>query len=162
MANQNYAQVATLLDEGKFRWETDSVVAILYTSAVFDESDKTVADLTGARLTTQLIQGRWLGPEGQAMGLPVAFPKADAGPTYQIVVAQEVGNGNPNLLAFIDSNADDSPITVLRSGTLIVRPVLAPVEVPPERPPTIGVWMKLPNIPVEPLVPPVPPPVLRL
>jgi hypothetical protein len=143
MANQNYEQVAELFAQGKLSWETDAIIAMLCTDVAFDPSAKTVADMGGERRAVQPIQGRWFS-EGNAMGLPVAFQKVGAGIDYQIVVAQDVGNNNPNLLAFIDANADDSPITVQRTGTLIIRPVLPPVEVPPERPPTIGVWMRLP------------------
>jgi len=143
MANTNYEQVAELFVQGKLSWELDSIIALLCVGADFESSAKTVADLTGNRYGVQPIQGRWFS-EGLAMGLPVAFQKVPAGAEFQIVVAQDVGNNNPNLLAFIDANADDSPITVQRTGTLIIRPVLPPIEVPPERPPTIGVWMRLP------------------
>jgi hypothetical protein len=144
MANKNYDQVAELFVQGKLSWETDAIIALLCVGETFDASNKTVADLIGNRYGVQPIQGRWFS-EGLAMGLPVAFQKVAAGPAgYQIVVAQDVGNNNPNLLAYIDANADDSPITVQRTGTLIIRPVLPPIEVPPERPPTIGVWMRLP------------------
>jgi hypothetical protein len=140
MANRNYDQVGEIpLD-----WESDTILALLYAGATFNASDKTVADLDASNLATQPIQGRWLS-EGLAMGLPVAFQKVSADLEFQIVVVQNMGDGNPSLLAFIDANADDSPITVLRTGTLIIRPVLPSIEVPPERPPTIGVWMKLPT-----------------
>ena len=107
----------------------------------FDSSAKTVADLVGVRKAVQTIMGRRF-VDGNALGLPVAFQKVAAGPEYQIVVAQDVGDNNPNLLCFIDVNADDSPITVERTGTLIIRPVLLS-EPPSELPPTIGVWMRL-------------------
>lgn len=144
MANQNYDQATQLFNEGKLIWARDSILAMLCTGNTFDASMKTVADMEGDRRAVQPIQGRWYA-EGLAMGLPVAFQKVSQGLEYQIVVAQDVGNNNPNLLAFIDSNEDDSPITVQRTGTLIIRPVLPSIEVPPERPPTIGVWMKLPT-----------------
>jgi hypothetical protein len=143
MANQNYDQVATLYAQGALSWEKDSIIALLCTGATFGASDKTVADLGGERYGAQPIQQRWFA-DGSAMGLPVAFQKVAAGLEYQVVVAQDVGNNNPNLLAFIDANADDDPITVQATGTLIIRPVLPDIEVPPERPPTIGVWLRLP------------------
>lgn len=143
MANQNYDQLGELFAQGKLGWETDSIVALLYEGATFDASDKTVADLPGQQRGVQPIHGRWYS-NGYAMGLPVAFQKVSAGTEFQVVLAQNVGNNNPNLLAFIDSGADDSPITVQRTGTLIIRPVLSPIEVPPERPPTIGVWLRYP------------------
>ena len=141
--NQNYEQVATLYAQGKLSWERDAIVAFLCEGATFDASAKTLADLSGERRAVQRIDGRWFY-EGNAMGLPVAFQKVAAGLEFQVVVAQDTGNNNPNLLAFIDVNADDSPITVQRTGTLIIRPVLPDIAVPPERPPTIGVWMRLP------------------
>jgi hypothetical protein len=143
MANQNYDQVAELFAQGKLSWERDAIIALLCVGADFDASNKTVADLAGNRYGVQPIQGRWFS-ETLAMGLPVAFQKVPAGAEFQVVVAQDVGNNNPNLLAFINANADDSPITVQRTGTLIIRPVLPAIEVPPERPPTIGVWMRMP------------------
>ena len=142
MANQNYEQVAELLAQGKLSWESDLIVAMLCQGETFDSSAKTVADLVGVRKAVQRIDGRWFS-DGLAMGLPVAFQKVQAMTEFQVVVAQDVGNNNPNLLAYIDVNADDSPITVRQTGTLIIRPVLPDIEVPPERPPTIGVWMRV-------------------
>lgn len=142
MANQNYDQVAELLAQGKLSWESDLIIAMLCQGESFDGSAKTVADLAGTRKAVQRIDGRWYS-DGLAMGLPVAFQKVAAGLEFQIVVAQDDGRNNPNLLAYIDANADDSPITIQRTGTLIIRPVLPSIEVPPERPPTIGVWMKV-------------------
>lgn len=144
MANQNYDQVADLFAQGKLHWETDSILALLVTNGVFDASNETLADLVHQARSVQPINGRWIDPDGLAMGLPVAFAKASQGIPFQVVVVQDTGNGDPNLLAFIDTNADDSPITVQNSGTLIVRPVL-PEEPPSDQPPTIGVWMKLPT-----------------
>jgi hypothetical protein len=140
--NQNYDQVATLFAQGKLSWERDQIVALLCTGATFDAVDKTVADLEGKRQASQRIDGRHV-IDNMAMGLPVAFQKVSQGLEFQVVVVQDVGSDSPNLLSFIDSNADDSPITVQRTGTLIIRPVLPDIEVPPERPPTIGVWMQL-------------------
>jgi hypothetical protein len=141
MANQNYDQVAELFAQGKLSWEQNVIVALLRTGTTFDASAKTTADLDGAQLTSQRITGRWFS-EGLAMGLPVAYPRVSQDTEYQIVVAQDSG-GDPVVLAFIDTNADDSPITVQRTGTLIVRPVLPDITVPPEQPPTIGVWLRL-------------------
>ena len=143
MANRNYDQVAELYAQGKLSWEQDAIIALLCVGETFDASAKTVADLAGSRVAVQSIQQRWFY-DGLAMGLPVAFQKVSSGVEFQVLVAQDTGNNNPNLLAYIDANADDSPITVARTGTLIIRPVLPPVEVPPERAPTIGVWMRLP------------------
>lgn len=142
MANQNYDQVAELYAQGNLSWEQDAIVAFLYTGEVFDPAAKTVADLTGQRKASQRIDGRFF-IDGLALGLPAAFQKVGAGPEYQIIVAQDTGNNDPNLLSFIDANSDGTPITVQRTGTLIIRPVLPSVEVP-DRPPTIGVWMRLP------------------
>ena len=140
--NQNYEQTAELFAQGKLSWETDAIVAILYTGAVFDPVNKVTADLTGQRKAVQRVDGRYF-LDGLAMGLPAAFQKVPAATPFQVVVCQDIGNNNPNLLAFIDANADGSPITVQRPGTLIIRPVLPSIEVP-DRPPTIGVWMRLP------------------
>ena len=142
MANLNYDQTPQLIAQGKLSWENDLVIAMLCTNEVFDGSNKTVADLQGERRAVQRIDGRWYA-EGLAMGLPVAFQKVSADTEFQVIVAQDTGVNNPVLLAFIDANADDSPITIQRTGTLIIRPVLPDITVPPERPPTIGVWMRL-------------------
>jgi hypothetical protein len=140
--NENYDQVAEFYAQGKLSWEKDAIIALLRSGETFDPSAKTVADLSGVHQAVERIQGRWFS-EGMAMGQPVAFQKVGAGIEFQVVVAQDVGNNNPNLLAFIDTNQSGSPITVQHPGTLIVRPVLPP-EPPDDRPPTIGVWMRLP------------------
>lgn len=140
--NQNYEQVAELYAQGKIHWESDKIVAMLCTETTFEASDKTVGDLDGQRVAIQPISGRhFAGSLG--MGLPVVFQYVGQGLEYQIIVALDDGMDDPKLLSFIDSNADDSPITLQRSGTLIIRPVL-PSTPPSGQPPTIGVWLRLP------------------
>ena len=140
MANQNYDQTLELALQGNLNWGVDSISALLYTGAEFDPVAKTLADLTGEIRATQVISGRYITEDGMAMGLPVAYQRVSEGEEFQIVIVQETGNGNPNLLAFIDTNADDSPISVAHSGTLIIRPMLVEGI---DDPPTIGVWLRL-------------------
>lgn len=147
MANQNYDQVPQLYAQGKLSWTQDAILAVLVTDGVFDAAQKTVAELVGSRRATAPIPGRFMGPDGAAMGLPVTFPKAGSGIEYQVVLVKDTGNNDPLLLAYVDADMNDNPITILRSGTLIVRPVLpAEPPVPPDNvvlPPTTGVWMNL-------------------
>ena len=143
MPNQNYAQVTEFVGQGTLSWETDSILAVLVLGGSFDPNHKKVSELTGTRKGTAPIAGRWLAPDGTAMGQPAVFQKVGTG-EYQVIVAQAVDGGDdPNLLAFVDTNAEDALITVTRTGSLIVRPIEPDIAVPPERPPTIGVWMRL-------------------
>jgi len=141
--NQNYDQLADLIAQDKFSWERDTINAMLYTGLEFDGADKTVADLDGGFRSLQRIDGRFVSDRA-AYGLPVAYSRAEGGIQYQIVLAQDTGLNNPNLIAFIDVNADDSPLQVQHTGTMIVRPVLPEEEIPGHTGSNVGVWMRLP------------------
>jgi len=149
MSNKNYAQVPDLLVQGKLRWDIDSIVAMLVTGAEYHSEHKKFSELGVSSLGQVPIQGRWLGQDGMAMGLPAAFPHAEAEQEYQVLVAKDIGLGDPLLLAFVDQDGEGDPLTVLRSGTLIIRPfygvTVQPLINPPlsEPPPTVGVWMVL-------------------
>lgn len=139
--NKNYDQVVDMFLQGNLSWERDAISALLYSNLTFVSTDQTVSDLTGYRMASQRIDGKYV-LDGSAYGMPVAFQKVAAGVEYQIVLVRDIGDGSPRVLAFIDANTDDSPITLQNAGTLIIRPVM-PVEPIADAPPTIGVWMRL-------------------
>ena len=141
MANSKYSQVADLLAAGKLRWDSDLIEARLLTGATFDAADKVLSDV-GQSLQTWTIQGRWVAPGGNLMGQPAYFQNADGETTYQVVIVQNDGMGDPALLAWYDTSEGDEPIHLENAGTLIIRPVL--LENPPEGSPEAArLWMKV-------------------
>lgn len=146
MSNQNYDQVPNLSAQGLLNWQTDAIVALLLTDAEYDGSHKRLSEVGARFRASSPIQGRWLGADGEAMGLPASFGQAQAGLEYQVIVAQDDGRNDPVLLAFIGEDSNASPINVQRGGTLIVRPTQDNPPEPPDMvtpPPTTGMWMKL-------------------
>lgn len=145
MTNQNYAQVTDLVASQQLNWVTDSIVALLTKNAPFDTDNQRLSD-TGVRaLASTTIQGRWLDSGGMAMGLPATFGLVAASEVYQVIVAQDDGRNDPRLLAYMNEDMDGNPLTVLRGGTLIIRPTQENLPTPPDPapPPTSGFWMKL-------------------
>lgn len=146
MTNQNYAQVTDLVVSNQLDWVKDSIVALLTQNAAFNTDHKRLSEAGVRALFSSPIQGRWLGTEGMAMGLPAVFGQVASGQEYQVLVAKDDGRHDPQLLAFMDEDMDGNPLTVLRGGTLIVRPTTENLPTPPETvtpPPTSGFWMKL-------------------
>ena len=156
--NSNYAQVADMVEQGQLHWATDPINAVLLTSAAFDGAHQRLSDIPlKTVIGTAPIQGRWLGADGQAMGLPATFPRAKSGVEYQVVVTKDDGRSNPILLSWLDEDSDGETLGVLRSGTLIIRPyydnsvqpaatgIIRLQDSPPPEPPppTVGVWMVL-------------------
>ena len=142
MPNSKYAQVTDLLAQGKLRWATDMIEARLVSGSSFDAADKTLADV-GSSISSSPIQGRWVAEGGNFMGQPVFFGSVQAG-TYQVVVVQLMGSGDAaaNVLAYYDSDENDSPLTLDNDGTLAVRPSLLPDQ-PEGTPQTSRLWMKV-------------------
>lgn len=146
MPNSNYAQVATLLAQGKLRWELDNISTILLTGATFNASHTKIDQVGGTNAGQAVIFGRTLADNGYALGQPVVFPTAQKDINYQVVIVQLIGPTDALVLAWIDENEEGDPITVERDGTLIVRPVQTDDIVPEDGvvlPPQVGVWMKL-------------------
>jgi hypothetical protein len=142
MPNQKYSQVTDLLVQGKLRWTTDAISALLFTDATFDANNTKVSDLGVRPVSTVPIMGRSLGQGGAALGYPATFNQADPEDEYQVIVAKDDGLHDLLLLAFIDVNNDGNPLTVVRPGSLIVRPVEAGTPLVDGQP-TTGVWMRL-------------------
>ena len=94
--------------------------------STFDASTKRVSELDGKRWAVAPVQQKALLDTGEAMGLPLIFQKIPKETVFQLVLAQDDGRNDPNLLTFIDVNQHDSPIAVQRTGTLIIRPVQPP------------------------------------
>jgi hypothetical protein len=147
VSNKNYDQVTDLLAQGKLRWDIDAIAAVLVKDGAYDPAHKRLTDVGAVFQTSAPIQGRWIGENGAAMGLPAIFNKVAGGQEYQVLVVQEDGGINPVLLAYMDEDAEGDVITIQRTGSLIVRPqqgvvqpLIEPVQTPP---PTTGVWMTL-------------------
>lgn len=143
MSNQNYSQVTTLVATQQLNWVTDLVVALLVQDTHFD-TDHTRLSQVGRALSSAPIQGRWLDGS-MAMGLPAAFGLVASGQEYQVLVAKDDGRNDPLVLSYMDEDMNGDPITVLRGGTMIIRPSQENLPTPPDPapPPTSGFWMKL-------------------
>ena len=144
MSNQNYDQVDTLVAEGSLKWEQDQIVALLVQNATFNRAHKTLGELGAKYLTSAPINGRWVGEGGMGMGQPAVFQKVNLGEEFQVLVAKDEGRGDPLVLAFLDVDNEGNPITVVRTGSLIIRP--SQENMPSgtvEPPPTTGFWLKL-------------------
>ena len=140
MSNQKYAQVMNLLAAGRLNWQADTIQACLVTDAVFDANDKVLSDVgssyRSAAITGRMVYGR------NFIGDPAFFQNVGAEQAYQVVIVQNLGNEDPVLLGWYDSDLDDAEITVATPGTLVVRP--AAVEDDGDNPPpsnTSRVWM---------------------
>lgn len=142
MANSRYTQVIDLLTTGKLNWAGNNILALLLDGATFLDTDKRMSDLEGNEISRVPIQGRWVASGGLFMGYAVAFQRIAPG-EYQVVVVQDDGTNDPNVLAWYDTNDADSPLTQDNDGTLVVRPVL-PDSPPPDSPQESRVWMRVP------------------
>lgn len=147
MSNQKYSQVTDLLVQGRLRWATDAISAMLYSGATFDAAAKRASELGVRPIVTVPILGRTVGEGGAALGFPATFQQASPDIDYQVVVGLDDGTHDLLLLAFIDANEADETLTVQRPGSLIVRPVEAVTVVIDSKsvslPPTMGMWMRL-------------------
>lgn len=143
MTNQNYSQVTDLVVSNQLDWVRDSIVALLVQGTIFDTDDTRLSQV-GRALSSSPIQGRSLDGV-MAMGLPATFGLVAPNEAYQVLVAKDDGRHDPLVLAFMDEDMNGNPITVLRGGTLIIRPTQDNLPTPPDPapPPTSGFWMKL-------------------
>lgn len=154
MPNQNYAQVMDLYNQGKLNWVGGSIMAVLYTGLVQNPADHRISDLHAPPLAIADINGRSMTIDGKALGLPATFQRVGVGGAYQVVVVLDDGPHDPLLLSFIDTDMGGNSLTVLRPGSLMVRPIEAappPTVGSSALPPTVGVWMALPVPVVTPL-----------
>lgn len=140
MANSKYAQVIDLLAAGKLNWATQNIQAALMEGASFNGAQKKLSEV-GQPVAREPIQGRSVAAGGAFLGYAVAFPRVAAG-EYQVVVVQDNGT-DPNLLAWYDTDETDGPLTTENEGTLVIRPVVVPDDLPPDAASTIRVWMKV-------------------
>jgi hypothetical protein len=142
MANSKYSQVAGLVSSGQLRWQSDQILGCLVTGASFDAADRTLSQV-GPAISIAPIQGRFMAEAGACMGLPVFFQKIPPDVEYQLVVVQNLNNGDPNVLAWYDTS-ESGPLKVENGGTLVVRPTLA--EELPETytgPESARMWMRV-------------------
>lgn len=143
MANSKYIQVIDLVASGQLNWQGSLIFGCLTTGATFNAAHKTFSQLgVGTRATTQ-IQGRALAPGGMCLGYPAFFNTVEGGIDYQVILVQDPGGGDLNLLAFYDSDETGGPLRIDHTGTLVVRPVVGPEPFPEGVPTDSRLWMRL-------------------
>lgn len=145
MANQKYDQVIDMLAEGRLRWQTDEILAVLVKDGTFDKTD-TVLSQVGTVQGVSSIQGRVVVPGGNFLGYAAFFSDIQADQEFQVVVVQQIGNGDPYTLAWYDTDENDDPIILQNTGTLVVRPALLDSQTPTDivQSTTSRLWMRVP------------------
>jgi hypothetical protein len=142
MANVKYDQVGGLVASGSFNWRADQVYALLFKGASYVSTHTRLDQVKaggGSQVSSTMIEGRYVGIAGEAMGLPATFPKIAKDIAYQVLVACDLGDSNPQLIAFYDRDNDNATLTVANNGTFILRPTI----IEGAEPPTAGMWMQL-------------------
>lgn len=140
MANQKYAQVASMAGSGQLNWRGDHIIALLMQGAVFVSSHTHVSNLPGlTQKASAEVAGRVMGEGGEALGLPAAFPRVTKAQPFQVLIVKDVGDADPMLLAFYDQDSASGTIQMVNNGTLIVRPTTFLGASPPE----LGVWFTI-------------------
>ena len=126
MSNAKYDNVTQMTASGELNWAGDLIRAVLCQGATFDASHKALTDVMtppAQTITSMLVNGRSLGPNGEALGMAVSYPRTFKDIEYQVILVKDQGRPEVPVVAFYDENEDGSPITLLNNGTLIVRPV---------------------------------------
>lgn len=123
MSNQKYDQVVDLLAAQRLNWVSDDIIGVLVTAATFDASHTTVSQL-GSVSSTAPIPDRSVQNGNECWGSPAVFANVQGPNTYQMVLAQNDGSGDPKLLAWYDTDDGSNPLTAASDGTLIIRPSL--------------------------------------
>jgi hypothetical protein len=140
VANQKYAQVASMAGSGQLNWRGDHIVGLLMQNATYVGAHTRLSDVSGAsRWGTAEIPGRQMGTGGEALGLPASFPRVVKNTPFQVLVVKDVGDSNPLLLAFYDEDSANDVLEMANNGTLIVRPT----TFPDADPPTLGIWFTI-------------------
>ena len=137
-----YSQVIDLLAQGKLNWVGNNIEACLVTGATFDEDNKLLSELGTPTVAKTTIQGCTVAPGGECLGYSVFFPTAEAEVTYQVVVTQNLGTGESNLLVWYDTAEDGGPLEMENTGTLVIRPQV-PAAVPDGVSTEARVWMRV-------------------
>lgn len=140
MANQKYAQVASMAGSGQLNWRSDHIVALLMKSVVFNAANTHLTDLISVQQrASSEIGSRQMGAGGEALGLPAVFPRVAKDEAFQVLVVKDVGDSDPMLLAFYDQDQAAGPLQMVNNGTLIVRPT----DFPESAPPQLGIWFQI-------------------
>ena len=142
MANEKYGQVTDLLAQGRLSWEGDHIEACLVKGATFDQDHKKFSELGSAAVAKATIQGRTVAPGGEWLGYAVFFPTAEAEVAYQVVVIQNLSDGDPSLLVWYDTAEDGGPLEMENVGTLVIRPQV-PAAIPDGISTDARVWMRV-------------------
>ena len=142
MSNTKYTQVMSLLAAGRLNWSADMIQAVLVKDATFDAADKVLSDVGTAfrtvPITGRLVYGR------SFLGDAVFFPDVEADQVYQVIIVQNLGTQDPNVLGWYDITLDDQEILVTTPGTLVVRPaVVADDGTGPPPSDTARIWMQV-------------------
>lgn len=143
MANSKYNQVVDLLAAGKFNWQSHSILGALLEGATFDPSQKKVSDLDGTVISRTEIQGRAVLEGGLCVGYPAFFSTVAGDTDYQMVLIHDRGEGDPNLIAWFDTNEADEPLRLDNTGTLVVRPGEPDEPLPDGVSTSVRLWMRL-------------------
>ena len=143
MANSKYSQVVDLLAAGKFNWQIHSILGVLKDGATFDASQKKLSELGGTEVARTEIQGRAVLEGGACVGYPAFFNVVPGDTDYQMVLVQDRGDGDPNLIAWFDTNEADQPLRLDNTGTLVVRPGEPDDPLPDGVSTSTRLWMRL-------------------
>jgi hypothetical protein len=138
--NSKYSQVTDLLAAGRLRWDVDQIEAHLLDQGTFDAAHTTLSQV-GTSLQASPIQGRWVAPGGNLMGQPAFFQSVEGDKDYRVAIVQNIGNGDPNLLAWYDTDELGEPLHLDNGGSLIIRPT-ALEQTPEGSSSTSRLWMK--------------------
>jgi hypothetical protein len=136
MANAKYDNLVPMLANGRLNWSADKIQAFLVENAVFDKTDKRLADMTGTIAFMTPMPERLVDPvTGSLLGYPASFDLAQANKVYSVILAKEDGSQNPWLIAFYDRDESGGTITIDLTGTLTLRPQGSDPSTP-------GVWVQ--------------------
>ena len=142
MANAKYNQVTQLLAQGRLNWPSNLIEACLVTGVTFNGNHKTLSQLGTSVVSKAWIQGRTVAPNGECLGYSVLFPTAEADVPYQVVVTQDLGNGDPDVLIWYDTAEGGGPLEMENTGTLVIRPQV-PATVPDGISTESRIWMRV-------------------
>jgi hypothetical protein len=143
MANSKYSQVVDLLAAGKFNWQVHSILGVLRKDSSLDVLQKKLSDLDGTEVARTEIQGRAVLEGGACVGYPAFFQVVPGDTDYQMVLVQDRGDGDPNLIAWFDTNEADGPLRLDNTGTLVVRPGEPDDPLPDGVSASTRLWMRL-------------------
>jgi len=145
MANAKYTQVTTLLAQGRLNWTANDIRAALVKNGTFNAAHQTLSQV-GTALQSVPVPGRTVGENGALLGQPVFFGDVAEDQSFQVVIVQNLNNGDPNVLAWYDTDDQGNPIRLQNPGTLVIRPTVDVDHVEPLAeviPTNVRIWMQV-------------------